>query len=278
MQEIYKRRSFPHASFSFSITDSPDPNGFERHCHSVFELIYFTSGAGKYCVESAEYPLKPGTVLILRPFEYHYVVPDPGVPYERCVINFSNLILPEAIASLPILDSRQIRSRGVFFPPATVTPHVRDQFDLLRSEEAFPGERIEETADSGAMIRMIVGEILLLLSRARPEESDEPHSDFIADVMGYLNRHLGEELTLEKIAHHFFVSKYYLCHAFRARIGVSVFEYLTAKRIAAAQQLIAGGLNTGDAAERVGFRDYSSFYRAYRKHTGTSPTAARGKG
>jgi AraC-like DNA-binding protein len=60
-------------------------------------------------------------------------------------------------------------------------------------------------------------------------------------------------------------------------MGVSIFSYLTTKRIALAQQMLEDGTPAVDAAYQVGFGDYSVFYRAYRKITGESPAKTKGR-
>ena len=55
-----------------------------------------------------------------------------------------------------------------------------------------------------------------------------------------------------------------------------MFSYLTTKRIALAQQHLEEGMPAIRVAESVGFRDYSVFYRAYKKITGESPSRAKG--
>ena len=66
--------------------------------------------------------------------------------------------------------------------------------------------------------------------------------------------------------------------------GISVKElaeilrvYITAKRIVLAQQLIKNGEPATSVAQRTGFQNYSSFYRAYMKQTGHSPTSVSKK-
>ena len=56
---------------------------------------------------------------------------------------------------------------------------------------------------------------------------------------------------------------------------MSVFSYLATKRIALAEQLLEDGLPANEVAERVGFHDYSVFYRAYKKTTGRSPSQVK---
>ena len=50
---------------------------------------------------------------------------------------------------------------------------------------------------------------------------------------------------------------------------------INGKRVMMARQMIESGEVAADVAERVGFSDYSTFYRAYRKAYGQSPTEGR---
>ncbi len=47
--------------------------------------------------------------------------------------------------------------------------------------------------------------------------------------MDYIEEHLDEELTLEKLAGEFFVSKYYIAHIFKENIGLSIHQYIMKK-------------------------------------------------
>jgi AraC-like DNA-binding protein len=97
----------------------------------------------------------------------------------------------------------------------------------------------------------------------------------VTRVIDHLNRNLTDELSLDALSQQFFVSKYYLCHAFRRQTGVSIFAYVNTKRIAMAQQLLANGEPATSVAYAVGYGTYSSFYRAFCKQTGHPPAHKR---
>ena len=125
------------------------------------------------------------------------------------------------------------------------------------------------------MMQAELTKILLLLSVAVPKETMTDEETVITRVIEYLNLRLDREISLDELAQHFFVSKYYLCHAFRKHTGVSVFNYLNAKRIAKAQHLLEMGEPATSVAYQVGFRNYSSFYRTFCKLTGHAPMYRR---
>ena len=89
----------------------------------------------------------------------------------------------------------------------------------------------------------------------------------------YLNEHIDRDVSLDKLAKKFYVSKYYLCRAFKKHNGISVHGYINQKRVMYAKQLIESGETASAAAYRVGFGDYSAFYRAYVKIVGRAPTS-----
>ena len=97
----YKNNGF---SYSHSVTQNPE--SLNLHAHDFYEFFYFISGRGKYLVESAEYPLQPGTVLLMRAGEVHTpVMQSDGIPYERIVIQFSE----QDVSPIPHLREQLLR-------------------------------------------------------------------------------------------------------------------------------------------------------------------------
>ena len=111
---------------------------------------------------------------------------------------------------------------------------------------------------------------------ADTEDEDRPEaaSEVVAHALSQLNDRLSERLTLASVAAGCHVSPSYLCRVFRAVTGVTVQEYLCEKRMALARRLLAQGMPPTAVSYEVGYRDYSAFYRAFRRNTGRSPGEA----
>jgi AraC-like DNA-binding protein len=77
---------------------------------------------------------------------------------------------------------------------------------------------------------------------------------------------------MDALADTFYVSKYHMMRQFRQETGLTVYEYLTQRRLLHARDLIEKGSRATEACYRSGFRSYSSFTRAYAKIFGTTPT------
>ena len=253
---------FQYASFA----KTPE-NLDKRHCHDEYEILYVTEGNGKYVIEGAEYPIRSRTVLFTPPFAYHSIKLDPNAAYERYVLQFSvGDITPETQFFLSSLN-KSLDGVGCYYAADAISPTIMSLFERFDYAESLPErERME-------YIRLLTSEIILLMSVATRESIPRDEGELGARVIKYLNEHIDRDLSLDKLAKRFFVSKYYLCRAFKKHNGISVHGYINQKRVMYAKQLIEAGETASGAAYRVGFGDYSAFYRAYIKLIGRSPTS-----
>ena len=93
-------------------------------------------------------------------------------------------------------------------------------------------------------------------------------------MMRYINAHLGKNISLEKMAQFFYISRAQLCRRFQNATGTSIGKYVTAKRLIQARQMILQGQKPTDIYTACGYGDYATFYRAYRSYFGCSPKQA----
>ncbi len=261
-------QSYPGLIASTVLTERVDPSHFESHCHRGYELIYIWQGDGKYIVEGVEYPLHPHALLLMRPREYHYVSPKTNHSYERTVIHFTKGMLPEMLRAHPLFTE----AHSNYFPLTSSSHPLRSAFETLENSVLLAGGKPRgATPEAEAFLHATLSQILFLLTLQKPSAGISGESDLVLRVIEYLNAHLTEELSLDILAREFFVSKYHLSRIFHAQTGAPIFTYFNTKRIALAREMLADGENATTAALRLGYRDYSTFYRAYRKQTGESP-------
>ena len=120
-------------------------------------------------------------------------------------------------------------------------------------------------------LNALLSEVVSLLSISTGDPTEYNQDELGARVARYLNRNIDKNISLDKLAGRFFVSKYYLCRAFKKYTGTSVHSYINQKRILYAKQLIDAGETASVVAYKVGYGDYSAFYRAYKNIIGKSP-------
>lgn len=249
-------------------SESPAPSDYGKHCHEWYEIIYVIEGSGRYVVEGTEYELCPNSLMFFRPKEFHYADISSSVPYERCVISFDKDFLQEDSGYLLKHFDDNPLGKGNFYSAMDIPISVHSVFERLDNAAKLP------KAEAKIMSKMLLGEILVLLSIAPPVEKEASSEPLGAKVIRYLNENISSQTSLDSLAKKFYVSKFYLCRAFKAYNGISVVGYINSKRIMLAREMIERGETASNAAFKVGFGDYSSFYRAYRKITGHSPKKA----
>ena len=257
-------------SCSFVYDEEPPEKLDESHCHDMYEIIFISSGKGRFVVEDAEIEIKPKTLLLIKPYEYHCVFLEKGTPFERQVVNFAPAALLDDTAML--LNTALIGEGNLkFYSARTVSDSLISVFDRMEASENIP------PAQRGSYIKMLLSELILLMSVSEGESVSKNEGELGARVIKYLNENIERDVSLDKLARRFFVSKYYLCRAFKKHNGVSVHGYVNQKRVMYAKQLIENGETASAAAYKVGFGDYSAFYRAYVKIVGKAPTAEKNK-
>ena len=116
-----------------------------------------------------------------------------------------------------------------------------------------------------------------MLSAASRESFLSTVDTLSTKVSRYVNANIQRNLSLDSLSRRFFVNKHYLCRTFKEQMGISLHNYINRKRVLYAIQLIESGETASQAAEKVGFCDYSAFYRACVRIFGAAPTLINNK-
>ena len=95
-------------------------------------------------------------------------------------------------------------------------------------------------------------------------------------VAEFIQEHLAEDISLATLAELVDLSLYHFARAFKLSFGVPPHRYHMARRMDRARSLLRGSaLSVTQIGIQIGFRDTSSFTRAYRKFAGVAPSEYR---
>jgi len=115
--------------------------------------------------------------------------------------------------------------------------------------------------------------------RCQPELSTvtyDPQQEIVDESINYLKQHYQEKITLNSLAFKIGVSPYYLSRIFKERLGITPHKYLEIIRIHKAQRLLLNTVhNSTEICFQVGYKNFSSFYRHFKKICGCSPSQFR---
>jgi AraC family transcriptional regulator len=95
-------------------------------------------------------------------------------------------------------------------------------------------------------------------------------------VVEFIDQHLAEEISLSTLAKVAGLSLYHFAHAFTQSFGMPPHRYHMGRRMDRARSLLRKpALSVTQIGVQIGFRESSSFTRAFRRFTGLTPTEYR---
>ena len=266
--EGYEKRGYLLENFRLFHLRSEGGAQVDLHYHEFCKLLFLIRGQGGYYVDGQRYLLRSGDILRIPSRSLHKPELDPQSPYERIILYISPEYLrqrsPEDCDLLSVFGGSPVVRLGEQKRKELFAQAANLERDL--SQPGF-GREILSEAD---LLRLLVG-----LGRSMEEEQPGtlmPESRRVLEILAYLDRNLTEDMDIDHLAERFFVSKYYMMRSFRRETGTTIYGYLTQKRLLLAREKMAGGMSATEACYSCGFRNYSSFTRAFGKYFGTSPT------
>ncbi len=245
------------------------------HHHDFYEIYFLISGNVSYNIESRSYRLSPGDVLLMNPQELHQPVFTPEKQhYERYVLWISASFLQQFV--LPgqdlsqCFDTARPEHTNLIRPDGT----SRELIHYLMQQLVQEQDSQEFAAEFNCL--SLLAQLLVLVNRTalragRAPEPRENADSVVYRILGYINDHYSEDLSLDFLANAFFISKYHLSREFSRVVGTSVHRYIVQKRLIMARQMMAAGTSTSEVSQLCGFGDYSNFYRAFTGEYQISP-------
>lgn len=102
--------------------------------------------------------------------------------------------------------------------------------------------------------------------------NDAKHQSTIQQVSAYIQDHLEEKLTLEKVSNQVHLSKSYLCRILKEELGCTFTEYVNRLRVERSKlYLHRSNMSLSEIAHLVGFDDQSYFTRIFKRQVGIPP-------
>ena len=245
------------------------------HTHNYYEFYFLIGGSVSINIAGKEYSLTTGDMILIPPHVMHHVtILDQDILYQRFVFWITEEYCKELTNQFPEYGYLMELASS---PQRYIHHYDAISFNALQTKVFHLIEEINSDRFGRlAKISLCVKDLLLHLNRTAYEienpNTPKEEQSLYQKLIIYIEAHLEEDLSLDRLAHEFYVSKYHISHVFKKNIGLSVYQYILKKRLSMCRDAIIANTKISEAYLQYGFRDYSSFYRAFKKEYGLSPS------
>ena len=229
--------------------------------HPYHEIVLFMGGNAEFISDRIRTKLSPDTLAIIPKESYHqFNIHGNENDYVRCVFNFyDNADWYELIKNT---------MKDVFITnPSREIRYLFSKANLLTKKDMLDTAR-----------QTLLNSILPLLLTEIPvsfKESTTPKSQSVSKSITYINNNIYKQFTVSEIAKELNISTSTLEHSFRKEMNIPIYRYILEKKLILVQNKIQNGELITKAALECGFKDYSGFYKQYKKMFGISPSEKR---
>ena len=203
--------------------------------------------------------LKENQIIIIPPLIYHTIASNKKGNYKRLTSLFDIDAIPleikekftEKVSQFNVFSSQNIdnlkmicNANSSVFAPLSHSIMIQAFYDAILSEQI---ETYRET------------------------------DEFLKQIINYIDYNLCKNITLDDLANYTSRSKSSVCHLFEEKMNISPKQYIIQKKLALANKLISDGTPPSVASIKVGYDNYSTFWRIYRKHFSSAPSKTKKK-
>lgn len=246
------------------------------HYHDFHKIIFFLNGSVDYVIEGKAYTLMPRDMVFVAAGDIHRPIFGDAAPYERIIIYISPVFLKKYRRDGDDLADCIKKSRET---ESVMRINERSTHDLLFHVDKLEKNSRRHDFANGLYTEILFVEFMILLNRAvmkkelvaLPADCDPK----IQELLRFINAHLADDLSVDKLAAKVFLSRYHLMRKFKQETGYSLHRYITSKRLLLARELLKTDIPATKVCYECGFSDYSAFSRAFRNMFKTTPKACR---
>lgn len=253
-----------------------------HHLHDLYELVYIHQGKGTFFIENKLVEKKEGDLFIIPGNTIHSSFPDPEDP----IISSALFFAPSLVQGDPISDLQYAalhcfeisRKSGAY------------RYELSATDQTYIEDRLKAMSDEIGQTRLGSREalvlqlrsILLYINRYISVSSAEKPAPaalgpaWLIESIQWIHEHLDQPIGLAALSAHASVDPAHYSRMFKKYTGLTVTDYINAKRIAHAKELmLTNEMPIGRIAEICGYDTLTHFHRKFKSLTGMTPGAYR---
>ena len=255
---------YENSTLSFNHCVKTNQTGHDNrpHYHDMYEILFIKEGNISYLTNDNVYPLRKNSLVFARPQQLHCIRVDRDTPYDRYDLLFAQETIPHSLlAKIPADLSI------VSFETNPLAIQLFDKMDFYCGK--LNGEQLAR------VLRSLIEEVIVNVLIYVQDTQNNPHigkQPMTVQAMDYIAKNLLNLADVDTICRDLCISRSYLYQLFRNDLNTTPKHYITERKLNLARQEILLGAKVTSVYSQFGFTDYSTFFRAYKKHFGYPPT------
>ena len=213
----------------------------DLHSHTFFEILFCQSGSLQYMVGNTRYQLVKNSIVCIPPGVSHcpLYLEQLSEPYRRTVMWISNKIYHQYMNLLnndPIEKSSCLLPQNVFLLSGNILYQVEELYEkMLNIPPDFSGAELYKIGLSAQIVTLF--HQFLNSHEINPLKPEK--TILLDEIIHFIENHLSEELSAKRIAAHFLVSESSINQLFSKQISLSLYRYITQRRLIEAKNIIS---------------------------------------
>ena len=176
-----------------------------------------------------------------------------------------------------------------------------DNIDLVKSFKTVPFECkvIDSNTESNMLIKSILKKLInieeeihefgnsmyikntlsivivlilrLCINTDSKQKSKKNKHFLIDDIFSYINNHIEEEISLDRLEKEFYISKFHISREFKKATGITLHRYIMKTKLDLCKKLIEDGHSLSNISQTCGIGSYNNLFRIFKKEFGITP-------
>jgi len=243
----------------------------EEHVQFCDEITYAISGSAKFYSGDRCEEICSGQIHYIKMGCKHKIVSGSDSNFRYICIGFRPELSNEIIQSFC-----KMREGEEWFIK-------NDDGNIRRLTELLLNEFYIEDEQNKIMINLYLSQILISIARIYKgnlsyidKESSSTSNYAVYSALRYIDREYIYITSVKNVAKELSYSEYYLSHMFSKKVGISMKEYITKKKLqAAAQMLKTTNLSIEGVSEYLNFSSQNTFRHSFKRFYKLSPSEYR---
>lgn len=251
-----------------------------QHQHLCFELMMVNAGSGIYCTKMGQYSMQSGDLFVFPSNEWHCITEVGAKGLTITNLQFDPTYIGESLpgnaGTLSPVNSSFCFHHKENFCHRIEAVHAKPLAPLFTKIK----EELEQQAPGYVLsVKSYLNLFLVTLIRKfdyldNTSMRSHEHLMHLQLVFSYIDEHLTENLTLRELADISALTPTYFSQLFKEIVGVSLWNYISSKRIDKAVRLITAedcNKTMLEIATECGFNNTVNFNKTFKKIMGMSP-------